>query len=96
MSGRICDFCNGTEASYALRCDDLALQATGTYGTAVAALSGAWHACDACLPFIERGDPDGLADYVTRAGHGPPQPLGREAVGVGAPNRGQLAATDGC
>ena len=125
MSPLLCDFCNGGPAAYALDCDAVAMRATGTYGTAVGALSGAWNACDACLTYIERGDPDGLAAYVARAGHGPPEilrltseafrndvfkalyrkvlpwlgapvPLGRETVGAGAPNRGQLAATDGC
>ena len=125
MSGILCDFCNGGEATHALDCGDLALQASGPIGTVRTTLAGAWRSCDGCLPFIERGDPDGLADYVTRAAHGPPeilrmtsaafrrdvfaalyrkvlpwlgppQPLAREAVGVGAPNRGQLAATDGC
>ena len=70
-----CDFCNGTEASWALDCDNLAAIASGAYGTAVAAQPGAWHACDACLPYIQRGDADGLADHVTRAGHGPPELL---------------------
>jgi hypothetical protein len=38
-------------------------------------LVGAWNACGACLPFIDRADPDALADYVARAGHGPPEIL---------------------
>jgi len=125
VSPLLCDFCNGGPAAYALDCDAVAMRATGAHGVAVAALSGDWHCCSACLPFIERADPDGLADFVARAAHGPPellrmtseafrsdvfkalyrkvlpwlgspQPLGREAVGVGAPNRGQLATTDGC
>jgi len=104
-----------------MRCDPLALRATGAYGTAVGALSGAWHACDACLPYIRSGDPDGLAAYVAWAGHGPPeilmlttatfrrdvfaalyrkvlpwlgppQPLGREAVGVGGSLHGEPGA----
>lgn len=75
MSAPICDFCNGGAATHALRGDDLAAIARGTYGTVVAALSGAWHSCDACLPYVERGDTDGLADFVTRAAHGPPELL---------------------
>jgi len=72
MIGILCDFCSGDAARWALPCDDLALRATGAYGTAVAALAGAWSACDACLTYIHNGDPDGLADHVTRAGLGPP------------------------
>ena len=68
----VCDFCNGTDATHAMPCDDLALRATGAYGTAQTTLAGAWRSCDACLPYIERGDPDGLAAYVARAAHGPP------------------------
>lgn len=75
MSAPVCDFCNGGEATYALPCDNLAAVASGAYGTAVAALSGAWNACADCLPFIQRGDHDGLADSVARAGHGPPELL---------------------
>jgi len=72
VSGQTCDFCNSTEARWALRCDDVGVLARGAHGTAVATLAGAWTACDACMPFVERRDPDGLADYVVRAGHGPP------------------------
>ena len=75
MIGILCDFCNDTTATHALHCDDLAAVASGTYGTAVAALSGAWNACGACLAYIEHGDPDGLAAYVARAAHGPPELL---------------------
>jgi len=75
LNGIICDFCNGTEASWALDCDNLAAIASGAHGTAVAALPGAWNACDDCLPYIQRGDPDGLANYVTMAANGPPELL---------------------
>jgi len=75
VSAPVCDFCNATAAAYALRCDDLAIRATGPHGTAQGTLAGDWLACGACLPFIERGDPDALADYVARAGHGPPELL---------------------
>ena len=75
MSGVVCDFCNGTEATHAMRCDPLAVRATGPIGVAVAALSGDWRACDDCLPFVQRGDPDGLANHVTMAANGPPELL---------------------
>jgi hypothetical protein len=48
------------------------VRATGPHGTAQGTLAGDWLACGACLPFIQRADPDALADYVARAGHGPP------------------------
>ena len=72
MSLPICDFCNGTTARWALPCDPVAVRASGPHGTAHGTLAGDWNACGDCLPFIERGDPDALADYVARAGHGPP------------------------
>ena len=75
MTAPICDFCNGTAAAWALDCENLAVLATGTHGAAVAALVGSWNACPACLTYIQSGDPDGLADYVARAGHGPPELL---------------------
>ena len=75
MSGILCDFCNGTEAAYALDCDDLALRATGPLGIASTTLAGAWNACGGCVPFVRNGDPDGLAAYVTRAALGPPELL---------------------
>ena len=70
-----CDFCNGDAARWALRCDDVGALARGAHGTAVASLTGAWRACDGCLPFIQRADPDGLADRVARSVHGPPEIL---------------------
>jgi len=75
MIAPCCDFCNDITAAYALGCGDLALRATGARGTAQTTLSGAWNACGACLPFIERGDHDGLADHVTMAANGPPELL---------------------
>ncbi len=70
-----CDFCNGADATHALPCAAVGVRASGAYGTAHTTLVGAWHACDDCLPYIERADPDALADYVARAGHGPPEIL---------------------
>jgi len=72
VSPPVCDFCNSIKAAYALPCADLALQATGAHGTARTTLAGAWSACAECLTYVERGDSDGLADYVTEAAHGPP------------------------
>jgi len=72
VSAKPCDFCNGADAAHALPCDPVAVRATGPHGTAQGTLVGDWNACGACLPFIERADPDGLADHVARAGHGPP------------------------
>jgi len=67
-----CDFCNGTEATCAMPCDNLAAIASGAHGTAVAALVGSWNACPDCMTYIRNGDPDGLAAYVAWAAHGPP------------------------
>jgi hypothetical protein len=75
VSAPICDFCNGADATYALPCAAVGVRASGPYGTAHGTLAGDWNACGDCLPFIERGDPDALADYVARAGHGPPEIL---------------------
>jgi hypothetical protein len=46
--------------------------ASGSYGTDRGVSLGAWCSCDSCLPFIQRADPDGLADHVARSGNGPP------------------------
>jgi len=75
VTAPICDFCNGTAAAYALPCDAVAIRATGTHGTAQTTLSGDWNACLDCLTHIRNGDHDGLADFVTRAAHGPPELL---------------------
>ncbi len=72
MSPPVCDFCCGADATHALPCDPVAVRATGPHGTAQGTLAGAWNACSRCLPYIQSGDPDGLADHVARAGHGPP------------------------
>jgi hypothetical protein len=66
-----CDFCGADSSTWVMSCADLTLLASGPYGEARGTSLGAWCACNACLPFIQRGDADGLANHVARSANGP-------------------------
>src|SRR5215213_1481129 len=67
-----CDFCGADRSTWVLSCSDITMLASGPYGVARGTSLGAWCSCNACLSFIQRGDPDGLANHVARSGNGPP------------------------
>jgi hypothetical protein len=71
-----CDFCCSTTTGRWIHGSrDINFIASGPYGTAGYTALGAWVSCDACLVFIQRGDPDGLADRVARSKNGPAELL---------------------
>lgn len=66
-----CDFCANPSGRWILDARDIDFVATGPFGTAGYESIGSWVACDGCLPFIQRGDVDGLANRVARTKHCP-------------------------
>jgi hypothetical protein len=71
----VCDFCCDERSTWVLGCRDLTMLASGPYGVAGGTTLGAWCACDRCLLFVQRADPDGLANRVAASKHIPAQML---------------------